>query len=336
MFSPASILMPNRPILMAYGLTQSRICASWKGVTGATQYRVFNDGALTTTTSNLGCSITGLSPGTSATIEVLADTPSGTFNVGKSTATTLSGSLIIQDTMEFISPDSSASIQGWTALNPTIQVTNRRKRGGKKSVEFYYPYEQALLYDAYHCELDGNNLLHATLGSEYWFGLGTFLDSSYEVIDDVNNGEIIWQWHGSTGGPATGGSPPLALYVHGTVAAIEINIGDYPNTHAVVLYEYDVRNDIGVWTDWVGHVVFDYTNGLVDMWKGNQKIVTYRGPTIYHANGQVNENGPYILIGPYKWNWTSLELIVQSRTMYADQIRIADDTGTFSTVDPAQ
>ena len=58
-------------------ITQTSATASWNAVTGATEYRVYLNGSLITTTTSLSHNLTGLSPETTYQIQVSAVGPGG-------------------------------------------------------------------------------------------------------------------------------------------------------------------------------------------------------------------------------------------------------------------
>jgi hypothetical protein len=92
--------------------------------------------------------------------------------------------------------------------------------------------------------------------------------------------------------------------------------------------------DKGKWVDWVLETNFNYSNGFVKVWKNGVKIADYTGSTIYRMTGQTNQDGPWFNVGPYKWGWGNHPTQVTNRTMYADEIRQADNTASCSDVNP--
>lgn len=340
---------PQVPVILkngvkAYGLTQSIINISWGAVTGATQYRLFRNGSLLTTRSGAGAlnysNTSGLSANTDYTYMVIADLADGSSrHVGTDTARLQNAPLKVVDSFEDVMLDNSAYIQGWYVQNPTITVTDRIKpRKGTRCCKLYYPYTDVLLYDPRHSEIQTNSIYVAPVSTGLWWGLSSYLDSSYLVIDHVDNPELIWQWHGTLDGPSSF-DPALYIGIFGNQAGIYVNVGDYPasTTLTLISSQWDITQDCNKWVDWVGYTVFDYVNGVVKIWKDGVQIVNYNGPTLYHlTSGQTNELGPYLNLGQYKWRWNLSATNVAQRTMYLDEIRIADSTANYATVAPAQ
>jgi hypothetical protein len=161
--------------------------------------------------------------------------------------------------------------------------------------------------------------------SEYTYRFSIFIPTTYQR--DASP-EILAQWHDfpdfNLG--ETWRSPPLCLLTANDNWNLSNKSDPRPKTPSI--------NDPGItsqsrnlgpiakgqWTDFVFHVKWSYqSNGVLEVWKNGQLIFRKYGPNTY--NDRV---GPYILIGPYKWEWKSnpQKSIVTQRIAYFDAVRV--------------
>lgn len=328
----------NDPMsVRASGVSRSKLSVGWAGHSWAVQYKLFKDGAFLSNTSDTTSLVTA--SGASA-VRVVGIEASGISRLlGTVSSSPLAAPLVIEETFEQLRSGETLMPGWYVALPGKVTVSTEKARTGTKSLKC--DFDIADVPTETHCSINGNSLFVSELNKSVWFGLSTFLGEDY-TPDDPNNGEIIWQWHGVAGGPAAHSSPPLAHYIHGNTATIKVNIGDEPDTYGYTLASWTMTDDVGVWIDWVGRVKFAYVDGEVEIWKKRStdtewgQIVDYSGSTIYHSEGQTNENGCYLLVGPYKWYWLQNYTVVSHRTMYADEIHVGDETATFNDVAPGQ
>src|SRR5262249_1870479 len=152
----------------------------------------------------------------------------------------------------------------------------------------------------------------------YWVGFSEYIPETWQ--DDLrDNGEILWQFAGAPGGPSTGDRPPLALYVYQGMEELRVNLSSTATTYLATM---PTAPDKGRWTDWVMAVNFNFSGGLVQVWKNGTQVADYHGPTIYHVANETNQNGPHMQLGVYKFLWGSYPTQVSSRTLYLDEIRV--------------
>jgi hypothetical protein len=70
--------------------------------------------------------------------------------------------------------------------------------------------------------------------------------------------------------------------------------------------------------------------GVIEVWKDGEKVVTVTGQTYYN-----DESGPYFKAGIYKWGWTGdYPTTTTRRTLYIDQVRMADGSSSYAAVAP--
>jgi len=92
--------------------------------------------------------------------------------------------------------------------------------------------------------------------------------------------------------------------------------------------------DIGGWTDWVFHIIWDWHNngdGLLQAWRNGVEVLNVEGG---NCSNEIIK-GPYMSFGEYKWAWRDeTETNSESRLFYFDQFRIGDSTASYDDVKP--
>jgi hypothetical protein len=211
---------------------------------------------------------------------------------------------------------------------PPVRVANAPNepvRGGQHSVRFHLEVTDPPIQNGSRAELSADP--PEQKGVERWYGLSTYLP--YTWAPDPAPDSIV-QWHQSA---PTGGSPPLAIWTRNgrfvVVQASLPNMADaYTDAGPCALQE---------WTDWVVHVVWspDTHLGHLQIWRDGSRVSDLReyGPTDTSGAG-----GNYIKLGIYKWPWSTRGFVpastVTRRVLYHDQLRIADERGSYSSVAP--
>jgi hypothetical protein len=191
--------------------------------------------------------------------------------------------------------------------------------------------------------------------TERWYGFSIYLHS---WTIDRKSSEILTQWHQSDSSPF-GGSPPLAILTDGS--NWHVGLRDWNVNELRRLASSDLTSDIGKWTDWVVHVKWsaDPTKGVLEIWKnGNQLTLGAHGEKAFRGQNKFNDGrGNYMKFGIYKWDWTKCEDAgipanapecrgkrpppphlgpsdATQRTIYYDELRIADQRGSYNAVAP--
>jgi len=225
----------------------------------------------------------------------------------------------------------------WLQQEPVagdIKISNERSHSGVQSTKFTFNYK----------DWDGNSIVDGrrteisfkanapcqkyALGKTYWVAFSSFIPNDW--IDDYeNNTELIWQFHGSDNGPGDL-SPCLAAYVKGG------NLNIHVRTNAAIDGALHLLASIpvpkGDWGEWIIQANFDYNNGFIKVWHNDSLLVDYNGSTIYHTTGQTNENGPFLKLGIYKYQWRNLPTKVQQRVIYYDDVIVGDSTTTYAVI----
>jgi hypothetical protein len=77
--------------------------------------------------------------------------------------------------------------------------------------------------------------------------------------------------------------------------------------------------------------------GILEVWKNGQRVAGITSPDSTDSATNLS-SGNYIKIGIYKWPWSvsnpNPASTTTRRVMYHDQLRIADQRGSYSTVAP--
>ncbi|NJL83750.1 MAG: hypothetical protein HC890_13935 [Chloroflexaceae bacterium] len=231
----------------------------------------------------------------------------------------------------------NGSLGSWRLESPkssAIQVSSAESRGGNKSLQFTLNQSDPIVNNGKRAEIKQP---YTAPGTEQWYGFSLFLPDNF--VSDRER-EIVAQWHSKADtalGEGLPGAPPLALHTingewqllrrwdskpitekHKPEGSQNIDLGQYQT---------------GEWTDWVFHVKWSHkSDGLVEVWKDGKLVVRETGPNTY--NDQI---GPNFKLGIYKPGWRDRaeNSSVRQRTLFVDEVRLADQDATFADVDPA-
>lgn len=167
-------------------------------------------------------------------------------------------------------------------------------------------------------------------GREYWYGFSTYKPADW-TPDPL--AELFVQWVPGPGAQVGAGGPCLAIYLYGNEYRVRRRWGAGMQSYRN-LWSGPVDQDLGRWVDWVFRVRWSATDdGTVTVWKNGEQIVADQG-----RNSVAGDYAPYFKFGIYKWPWKRPEAEAPSpvsrRVMFFDEIRIADDSGSYQTVSP--
>ena len=157
--------------------------------------------------------------------------------------------------------------------------------------------------------------------TEYWLGVSTFIPNNWQVDSNVNNGDVLWEFHAS--GEVGPNVPPLSLSVHGNKLEIENHYGDVQKRiETRSLWEGNLEK--GRWVDWVVHVNFSLGKGYIQVWKNGAKVADFSGgPTTFYNGKNVKRDPLYFAMGLYKPKYAKMASSTRSRTIYFDELRVA-------------
>lgn len=177
--------------------------------------------------------------------------------------------------------------------------------------------------------------MFAKMGGEYWYGLRTMMGNDWKETDKADT--IITQWHAKP----DAGNPPVALQTKlGSDGKQHYNliIRSNPDADGTSGFKYikqidlgTIDADVGKWVDWVWHIKWapDGT-GYLQLYKDGKLAVDFKGGNCY-----VDDAGPYMKIGLYKYDWKGgTDTGADSRTLYVDDVRVADASGSYASVAP--
>lgn len=176
-------------------------------------------------------------------------------------------------------------------------------------------------------------------GSERWYGFSIYLPNDWKT-DPA--GEVVTQWHSRPDkhlGENYGlGGPPLSLMIDGNEMYVQSRWDPSPVTTKQSKTREDAKlwrgsYEKGEWMDWVVQVDWSHqSDGLLRMWKDGELVVDRKGPNTYN-----DKVGPYFKTGIYKYSWkrSPEKSNTSSRVLYVDNVRVADGSGSFATVDPS-
>uniref|UniRef100_UPI000687FF67 heparin lyase I family protein n=1 Tax=Azospirillum halopraeferens TaxID=34010 RepID=UPI000687FF67 len=179
---------------------------------------------------------------------------------------------------------------------------------------------------------DFSSGMFAKMGGEFWYGVRTYMPESWNELD--RSVSIITQWHARP----DAGNPPVALQTRLVNGKEHFNliIRSDPTSDGTKGFknidQFDlgpIYNDIGKWTDWVWRIKWSPNgDGFLQLYKDGKLVVDFKGGTCY-----VDTAGPYLKVGLYKFSWSSsTDTGADSRTIYVDDVRVADSTGSYATV----
>ncbi|WP_051340566.1 heparin lyase I family protein [Azospirillum halopraeferens] len=179
---------------------------------------------------------------------------------------------------------------------------------------------------------DFSSGMFAKMGGEFWYGVRTYMPDSWNEPD--RSVSIITQWHARP----DAGNPPVALQTRMVNGKEHYNliIRSDPTSNGTKGFknidQFDlgpISGDINKWTDWVWRIKWAPDGkGFLQLYKDGKLVVDFKGGTCY-----VDSAGPYLKVGLYKFEWNNAkDTGADSRTIYVDDVRIADATGGYATV----
>ncbi|OQP45160.1 hypothetical protein A4H97_33005 [Niastella yeongjuensis] len=143
------------------------------------------------------------------------------------------------------------------------------------------------------------------LTNNFWYSYALYMPSAQ--YKDEKYDEVISQWHG--GGGIT---PAIAL---------RVQLG-----HIYMRTLDGAKTDLGVvekdkWHTYVYHIIHSSgSDGLIEVWKDGQKIVTRRGANMYALTGDFHL--PNWKMGIYKSDWNGTKTTTTTlRVLYFDDIK---------------
>ncbi|HEY0833633.1 MAG TPA: heparin lyase I family protein, partial [Azospirillum sp.] len=179
--------------------------------------------------------------------------------------------------------------------------------------------------------------LFARMGQEYWYGVRLFLPSAWTEVDSADS--VLVEFHGY---PAVG-APVAALATRKDGAAqvfaltVRWNGFDDGRNGAQDSRTYtlgDITPWLGSWVTWVFHVRWGYAESqspLFELYRNGGRLVEHTLPNCYK-----DTFGPYVRFGLHKGEWaTATDTGPNSRTLFIDNLAIADATGTLASVNLA-
>lgn len=194
-------------------------------------------------------------------------------------------------------------------------------RAGEWSARFQLFKDDPVINNGTRAELTAD---FDPVGAERWYGFSIYLPATW-VPDQA--AEIVTQWHQHWD---IGSSPPLSILTRKGQWEISQNWeGPYFSSTPIGAYE------TGKWTDWVLHVKWSAGEaGILDIWKDGKPV-----PGFFNKRGKNThddkEHGNYMKIGIYKWPWSQKKPSdTTRRVMYFDELRIADERGSYEAVAP--
>jgi hypothetical protein len=175
--------------------------------------------------------------------------------------------------------------------------------------------------------------------SERWYGLSTYL----EAWAPDQAPESIFQWHQGGAVPCSSGcSPPLVVFNQKTQSGqfeqLIQQAWRESATSETYAYDYTLIGECRVdrWVDWVVHVKWSTgADGVLQIWRDGDLIINKIGRNDdYPAPGEPGV-GNYFKMGIYKWPWSQgRPSDTDHRTMFVDELRIADEQGSYDAVKP--
>ena len=169
-----------------------------------------------------------------------------------------------------------------------------------------------------------DKIVNFDVGKEYWVGISIKLGEEFRDSSDFNDQGMLLQWHYRDWlHPEVRDAQPLLLRFR----------NDKVHVHNEVLQKYmaSVSPAYGEWVDWVIHVKFADTDGIIQVWRNGKRIVDWRGD-----NHQTEKHeGAYLKFGLYSSQYeTKPPKIDFRRVVYHDELRVAGVDGSYELVAP--
>jgi len=151
---------------------------------------------------------------------------------------------------------------------------------------------------------------------ERWYSFAVFFPvGGFEKDNDT---EIFTQWH-----QEQMGSPSASFNIKND--RLVFIVGSVPNVGSGKKENIDLGEvPKDSWQEFVFHFIHsDKSDGLIEIWKNGEKILTKPGGNIY----------PGILpkwkIGIYKWTWEKTKTNVDKRFLYFDNVRMGNEKSSL-------
>lgn len=160
-------------------------------------------------------------------------------------------------------------------------------------------------------------LFPAQDGYERWYSFAIHFPSIGWKAD--KDDEIVTQWKNG------GGTPTLSLRANKGKLRLRIGHSEAIPTAQWKYFDFgEIPKD--EWNEYVFHVIHsNKSNGLIEVWKNGEKIVSHKGPNIYKTDDRV----PRWKLGIYKSTWKKGSSNTNLRITYVDNVRIGDENASF-------
>jgi len=175
-------------------------------------------------------------------------------------------------------------------------------------------------------------------GKEYWLGISTMLGDDFNNSDSIQDQGMLLQWHYfdwkypkelGLGQP----QPLLIRYIGNKEVIVDSEVLGLEGTASREMVKLPI--EIGKWVDWVIHYKIDNKDGIIQVWCNKKLVVDWTGD-----NHQIEKKeGAYLKFGLYSAQFKNNSWGIDmpdnySRTVYHDEIRIADENGSYQLVAP--
>ena len=154
--------------------------------------------------------------------------------------------------------------------------------------------------------------------NNFWYSYALYMPGAQYKDDKID--EVITQWHG--GGGVT---PAISLRVQ--------------SGHIYMRTMDDVKTDLGIvekdkWHTYVYHIIHSSgSDGLIEIWKDGQKLVTRKGASMYALTGDFHL--PNWKMGIYKSAWNGTRTTATNlRVLYFDDIKYGSASATYADMLP--
>ncbi len=151
---------------------------------------------------------------------------------------------------------------------------------------------------------------------ERWYAFSVFFPKDGYADDE--DSEIISQWHNCCGTPT--------LSLRNVNGRLNLRVGHDRKLKGRYWQNFDfgpVKKDN--WMRYVFHIIHsDGPDGLVEVWRDGEKLVSYQGPNMEKGNDL-----PRWKVGIYKSTWDEKATKVSLRKIYFDLIKLAGPSATL-------
>jgi hypothetical protein len=233
-----------------------------------------------------------------------------------STKATTGGNIIWEenaDASSFLSGGLTLSVQ--TATSYGITASTTEAYNGTKSARFEVRDTDPESHSGTRAEIS----FPTPTTNNFWYSYALYMPSA-QYKDEAAD-EVITQWHG--GGGIT---PAISLRV--------------TNGHLVMRTPDNAKTDLGAiekdkWHTYVYHIIHSSgSDGLIEIWKDNVKLVTRKGPSMYAITGDFHL--PNWKMGVYKSDWNGTKTTSTNlRVLYFDDIKYGKATATYNEMLPS-